>query len=515
MALAGAIAIALVLVGWVITNRSSGAAGDNRIAVLAFKNTGSEEDAYFSDGIARDLSTQLSKLGNFEVVAHSAASQFKASETAYDIIGRTLQANFLVEGSVRRSGDAVRLTVSLVDPDDATELWSERYDRQLTAEEYFAIQSEIVGQIAEALELAVTPDEQAALAERPTDDIEAYNAYLQGRYHFSQFTGLADDRLAGQYLLHAIARDSTFALAYAALGDLLAARGAVVGEESSPITELRGVTANADGWPTPASFEAARRLALKALLLDSTLAAPHTTLGAVHMWYDWEWPAAGREFERAIALDPDFAQGHQWYAEWLLAMNLPDSAVVEERLASKLDPASPVIRWSLVRALRLARRYTDALEVALDGAASGRDPMMAVELAQLYFTLGQPDSATIWLVEADRRFGTPEPVLAEHVALYDSVGISAFATTLPPDPMALPDSAFASMGPSTALLYAFAGQYATALDMLERAHRLHLLSKTIPNLVLGSELDPIRSDPRFRAILEAMTLPDITDERRD
>ena len=296
-ALAAAVALAVISFGWVMLRRTAGGsslAGAPRIAVLAFENAGPAEDAYFSDGIARDLSTQLSKLGSFEVVAHSAASQYSPAEVAYDIIGNTLEANLLVEGSVRRSGDAVRLTVSLIRPNDATELWSERYDRELTAAEYFAIQNEIVEQIAAALKLAVTPTEQAALAARPTDDIEAYNAYLQGRYHFAQFSGLADDRLAGQYLLHAIARDSTFAQAYAALGDLLAARGAVVGEESSPIAELRGVVANTNRWPTPASFEAARRLALKALLLDSTLAAPHTTLGAVHMWHDWEWPAARR-----------------------------------------------------------------------------------------------------------------------------------------------------------------------------------------------------------------------------
>jgi tetratricopeptide (TPR) repeat protein len=446
------------------------------------------------------------------VVAHGAARQFSGNDVSYDIIGRTLEANYLVEGSVRRSGNSVRVTVSLIDPQNSTEVWSELYDRELTAEEYFSIQSDIVGRIAEALELAVTPDERVALAERPTEDIEAYNAYLQGRHHFSLFTGLADNRLAGQYLIHAIERDSTFALAYAALADLLAARGAAVGEESSTILELRGLEADDLTWPTAASFEPARRLALKALLLDSTLAEPHTTLGAIHFWYDWDWAAAGREFEEAIAISPDVAQGHQWYAEWLMAMNMPDSAVAEARLATELDPGSPVVHWSLVRMLTMARRNDEAKRVALAVVDSGDDPMMAMELAQIYLIDGSVDSALSWILEGMKRFGMPQHVLARQEALFDSVGVAAFAADLPPDPKVLSDEEFLRGLSFGAQGYAMAGRYEQALQVFERAHRLRLLSKTIPYVVRDPLLDPIRADPRFKAILVDMGLPDITED---
>ena len=185
-------------------------------------------------------------------------------------------------------------------------------------------------------------------------------------------------------------------------------------------------------------------------------------------------------------MDPDFAQGHQWYAEWLLAMNMPDSAIAEEHRAVELDPASPVIRWSLVRALRLGRRYAEAVQAALEGMEMGRDPLMAVELAQSYLALGQPDTAAVWMAESLRQMGAPEPVVAHHAAQFDSVGMLAFAATLPPDPMALPDSVFATLAEPVAMLYAVAGDV--------RAHAGPAGTRPFPASPLQ---DDSRSRPEF------------------
>ena len=292
--------------------------------MLPFENMSADpENEYFSDGITEDIITQLSKVSSFKVISRTSTMRYKQTTKSMSEIGRELAVSTLLEGSVRRAGNRIRITAQLIEAESDLHLWADTYDRELT--DVFAIQSEVALCVASALRTALSPEEQARVKKRPTDNMEAYDLYLMGRHHSSKRTdsGLAR---AVEYLERAVAADPEYAGAYAALADAhdLSALG------------YRAV-------PTQQAGALAKEAALKALALDETLPEAHTSLGHIHTYIDWDWPKAKREFERAIELNPSHAQAHQWYAHYLLGMREYDSALEHAERALELDPLSVVL----------------------------------------------------------------------------------------------------------------------------------------------------------------------------
>ena len=306
------------------------------VAVLPFANLSADaENEYFSDGVTEELVTALGKVDGLRVL--SALSLKGPARDAPDI-GRRLGVETVLSGSVRRAGDRLRISARLTSASDGFQLWAETYEREM--KDVFAVQDEIARAIVGALRVRFTANGGAPLVARQTEDLTAYDLYLRGRYFWNRRTDDAMSR-AVRYFEQAIARDPTYALAYAGLGDAYVI----------PF-----------GGPSKERLPKARAAALKALTLDSTLAEAHATLGQVSHNLDWDWATAEREFRSAFALKPDYATARHWNGLNLLGLGKTDEALAEIRRAQQLDPISPAIASDLGWALICAHRYDEAIE---------------------------------------------------------------------------------------------------------------------------------------------------------
>ncbi len=348
---AGALLGALVVAAvgwWLIAGRGEAVAdrlgGRVPIAVLVFENrSAAEDDEFFSEGIADDINTQLSKIGGFAVKAHASARRLSREEMSYSEIADQLGAEYLVHGNWRRVGDSVRITARLIAPETEDQLWAENYDRELTASNMFGVRSDVAAQVAAALNVAVAPTEQTQLAAEPTASTEAYNAYQLGRFFWNQRTEEGLQR-AVEYFSDAIGKDSNYALAYAGLSDsycLLPWYGSVKSAEV---------------------YAQAKAAAQKAVDIDRESAEAHTSLAAFKWWYEWDWRGAEAEFERALALNPRYATLQQWYGTYLVVLGRIDEGIAHLEQALVLDPLSVVINREVANAYIVAGRYSAAVE---------------------------------------------------------------------------------------------------------------------------------------------------------
>ena len=315
---------------------------DKSIAVLPFQNLSSDPDtAYFADGVQDEILTRLAKIGELKVIARSSTERYKSSGEDMREIGKQLGVAHVLEGSVQKAADSVRVRVQLIDAATATHLWAESYDRKLT--DIFAVESEIATKVASALRAKLTRSEQNALLVRPTENAEAYQRYLLGRYFWNKRTA-TDFEKAIEYFNQAIEKDPNYALAYAGLADayvLLSAYG-----EARPND----------------TFPAAKAAAMKAFELDPTLGEAHAALGMALFAYDLKFAEARREFQRAIELNPNYATAHQWYAECgLIPFRKFDEAIAEVKRALELDPLSVIINADVGSVLGYAGRYDEAI----------------------------------------------------------------------------------------------------------------------------------------------------------
>ena len=315
---------------------------DKSIAVLPFQNLSSDPDnAYFADGVQDEILTRLAKIGELKVIARSSTERYKSSGEDMREIGKQLRVAHVLEGSAQKAADSVRVRVQLIDAATATHLWAESYDRKLT--DIFAVESEIATKVAGALRAKLTRSEQNALLVRPTENAEAYQSYLWGRYFWNKRTA-TDFEKAIEYFNQAIEKDPNYALAYAGLADayvLLSAYG-----EARPND----------------TFPAAKAAAMKAFELDPTLGEAHAALGMALFAYDLKFVEARREFQRAIELNPNYATAHQWYAECgLIPFRKFDEAIAEVKRALELDPLSVIINADVGSVLGYAGRYDEAI----------------------------------------------------------------------------------------------------------------------------------------------------------
>ena len=400
-------------------------------------------------------------------------------------IAKQLGVLNILEGSVQRAADQVRVTVQLINATTDAHLWAETYDRKLT--DIFAVESDIAKTIADTLHAKLTGSEKSAIAKRPTADTEAYELYLKGRFFWNKRTG-PDLRKAIAYFNQAIAKDPNYALAYAGLADayvLLPPYGAASALESFPQAEAA---------------------AKKALELDDALAEAHTSLAQVLVSYDFDFEGSTREFERAITLNPNYATAHHWYGSGPpLSLGEFDRAIAELKRAQQLDPLSLIINADLGSGFVTARRYDDAIAqlrktIEMDphfyyahwnlgealelkgklreafaeykkAAELNDDPLVLSLVAQAEAKLGQRDDARKMLEQL------------EQLATRRYVGNYAFA-----------------------LVHIALGEKEKAIEDLDHAYR-DRVGPDIALLKVDPMLDPLRGDPRFEALVAKIFAP--------
>ena len=496
VALAGGAVVVIAATAGLMMSRGAGrdsataADGARSVAVLPLENIGgSDSDRYFSEGISDELTSTLGKIPGLRVASRTSVFALKGKGMDAREIARTLKVSTLLEGTIRRSGERLRVTAQLTNASDGLALWSDTYERQM--KDVFQVQDDIAGSIAGALRMALAPapNKKQGLATGTvpagTEDLAAYDLYLRGRYFWHQRGNDALHR-AAEYFGQAIDRDPTFARAYAGLADALG------------LLPIYGST------PADSAYPLARKAAEKALSLDSTLAEAHTTLGLI-LKSTGEWEPAGVEFRRGLALDSTYATGHQWYAEVLIITGHVREAVAELERARDLEPLSPIINAELGYALGLAGRYQE-------GIMAGQ---RAVELDSTLWT-GHAFLAFTHAFAGD--YAAAAPGFLRAVALGQGLDplVGALAFVLAKGGQT--DSARAVLAPAEArakgrggspiaiaMAYTGLGNRDAALRWLTRAAQekdpwLYAMSINAPIF------DTIRDDPRFANAAKTMKL---------
>jgi TolB-like protein/Tfp pilus assembly protein PilF len=454
------------------------------IAVLPFVNASPDpENEYLSDGITDELIDALAKVEGLRVASRTSVFALKGKPQDVRAIGALLGAAWVLEGTVRRAGDRLRITAQLTSTEDGGLLWSQRYDR--TLEDVFAIQEEIARTIVETLRATSFADLAGPVAKRYTQSIEAYGLYLKGRYAWNKRTqeGITE---AIRYFEEAIAEDPRYAPAYAGLSDAYALE---LDYRSIPVAE---------------GFARAKEYARNALELDETVAEAHTSLGWVLFVYDWDWDGAAQELTRAIELDPRYPTGHQWLAFFLAAMGRLDDAVVECHTALELDPGSVSIRRSMGWVYYYARRYDQARyhlsrAIAMNPTAAENYRVVALALAQQ----GQWAEAERMIREAMALPATEPYTLATLGYVLARAGRRGEAEDVLADLEARGRTGYVS-AVAFATVHLGLEQWQRALDWAERAYEER--RGWLAYLKVNALVDPLRGEPRFEALLKKMRL---------
>jgi TolB-like protein/DNA-binding winged helix-turn-helix (wHTH) protein/Flp pilus assembly protein TadD len=315
------------------------------LAVMPFENlTGEAGQDYLSDGLTEEMISQLGHIDRqrLGVIARTSVMHYKDNPAPLDRVGRELGVQYVLEGSVRRDADTVRVSAQLIEVKDQTHLWSRQYDRHLPG--LLALQSEIAREIADEIQLTFGDKHPATLGSSPAaSSYEAYDLYLRGRYFWNKRTESGFYQ-AADYFQQAIDKDPNYAKAYAGLADAL-----------TLLSDWGYV-------PAPEFIPRARAAALKALQIDASQAEAHASLALIAEQYDYDWQTAETEFQRAIQLDPDYATAHQWYAECLSLEGRFDEALAESERARQLDPLSLIIATDHAVILYFDRQYDRAIE---------------------------------------------------------------------------------------------------------------------------------------------------------
>ena len=459
------------------------------LAVLPFENlTGDSRQEYLSDGLTEEMITQLGRMHpeQLGVIARTSAMQYKKTQKGMDQIGRELGVAYVLEGSLRRAGDRVRVSAQLIQVRDQTHLWAESYERDLR--DILALQSDVAQAIAREIDLTLSPQQQARMAGARPIDPRAYELYSKGRYFWNKRSE-GGYRRAIQYFQQAIARDSEYAPAYAGLADAYALLG------SMPNVEL----------PRSEAMPRARTAAIKALALDEGLAEAHTSLAFVQMHFDWDWSAAEREFTRALQLNPGYPTAHHWYAFWLLAHGRAEEALQEARAAQRLDPLSLIINTDVGEMLYYGRRHDEAIEqgrraLEIDSAFA----LAHRVLGFAYLAKRQFAPAIEELRTTARLSGGQLDLVAVLGLAYAEAGRRAEARkllkTLERASQQRPD-----LSHSIALVLAGLGEKDQAFARLEQAYQAHDGSLIL--LQVNPLLDPLRSDARFQDLVRRVFTP--------
>ena len=481
--IASAISIGLFFLGRYTSSKQNVGAElpGKSIAVLPFDNLSRDPDnAYFAEGVQDEILTRLAKVADLKVISRTSTQKYKSTPDNLRDIAKELGVSNILEGSVQRAADQVRVTVQLINATTDAHLWAESYDRALT--DMFAVESEIAKTIADTLRAKLTGSEERMMSKKPTANPEAYELYLKGRFFWNKRTGV-DLRKSIDYFDQAVAKDPSYALAYAGLADayvLLSGFGAASPKDSLP---------------------EAKAAAEKGLDLDGTLGEAHASLAQALLAYDFNFARANREFRRAIELNPNYATAHHWYGESVLTpLGQFEDGVAELKRALQLDPLSVIINADVGTVLTSARRYDEAIE-------------------QLRKTLEMDPSfyyAHYHLGEALEMKGLNEDAVAEYE--------KATALNDDPVPQALLGHLYAKMGRKDearrilqrlrdspkeryvtpylfAMIHLGLGEKDRAIDFLEKTYE-DRDGYNIAFIKVDPFLDPLHGDPRFETLVQ-------------
>ena len=477
------------------------------LAVLPLENlSGEKEQEYFADGMTDALTTDLAQIGSLRVISRTSAMHFKASKETLPQIGRELNVDAVVEGTVTRGENRVRVTAQLVEASDDHHLWAKSYERDL--KDVLALQDEIAQDVTEQIRVKLTPKERSLLIQVRTVDPEAHDAYLRGRY-WAYKESAEGARKALEYYQKSLAKDPNYALAYAGVADAYL----ILAHWATQTTPTSGLLSLKEASPK------AREAAIKALALDPSLAEPHACLGFIKLFNDWDWSGAEAEFQQAIALNPNLARAHHGYAYYLVIMEQLHEAVKESERARDLDPFDYYVNEWLGQALYHARRYDDAL----------RQMRRTLEMfpdhwpTRLYFEIAD-------VYEQKRMFA--EAFAARQQGLSKEPGLTRFVNRMAEaykrggyNGWLLKSVQFQEQAPRDLHLcpvhdYALLNDEPHAMTCLERLYADHRSTWDQPSepsvgvlfIRTAPELDSIRSSPRFRELVRRIGFPQASDK---
>ena len=453
-----------------------------RIAVLPFANMSADPDnEYFSDGLAEDLINALAQIEGLRVVARTSAFQFKGQALDIRELGKRLDVETILEGSVRKAGKQLRVTAQLIDTADGYHIWSERYTREL--QDVFAIQDDIAEKIVGALKVKLVGERERLRVKHYTENVEAYNLYLRGRFHWNKRTPDAFS-MAISYFERSLAIEPDYAVAHAGLADCYAMMGTY------------GLLPGCEAMPK------AKAAALKALNIDDTLPGAHCSLGLVSAVYEYDWQAAEQHYQRAIELDPDFAIAHAWYAWFLL---VPTARFVEAEIEAKhaleLDPVNPAIDVTLGFVYHMQQQDDKAVQAYQRILELDPDhPSGNLWAGEAYIAQGRFREA----IAACERAGAFNWAVAGRALAYGMSGKREVSQKLLNDLKNMIQQGAPGAAAWIARTFAQLGEIDLAFEYLEKAYQDR--DTQVVWLKVDPFCDPLRSDRRFDTLLRRMNL---------
>jgi TolB-like protein/DNA-binding winged helix-turn-helix (wHTH) protein/Flp pilus assembly protein TadD len=486
---------ALSLSGWLAVSQFAppapppAAATRVKLVVLPFANlSGSPEEEYFADGLTEEMIMQMARLNpeRLAVIARTSSMHFKGTRKTVAQIGQELGVEYVLEGSLRRDGDKLRVSAQLIQARDQMNLWARNYERNVR--DLVAVQDDLARAIATEIRVQLTPQGLAAAGHKPARPVapEAHQLYLKGRFFWNKRTEAGYVK-AIEFFEQATQGDPAFAAAHAGLADTYALLGSMT---NSTIPRLE-------------AMPRARAFAEKALALNESLAEAHTSLAFVKMHFEQDWEGSEKEFQRAIALNPSYVTAHHWYAYCLLAQTRFEEALREIRLAQELDPLSLIINTDVAEILYFSRRYDEAIQQAQ--RTLEMDPSFALAnrvLGLSYEQKGMYTESIAAFQALIRLSGRADYALAALGRSYALSGNRREAQKLLDELLALkPANSGALIGP--AIVHAALGNKDQALSWLEKLAEQRagiILIKVEPYF------DSLRPDPRFRAIERRLSL---------
>jgi serine/threonine protein kinase/tetratricopeptide (TPR) repeat protein len=483
----------LALAGWYYRSatRSQGDSAEiESIAVLPFVNDSADPDAdYLSDGITESLINSLSQLPRLKVMSRDSVFMYKGKETDVQAIGEALDVRAVLKGHVTQRGDSLDISAELIDTRDNTHIWGQQYSRP--SSDIFALQNELAREITTNLRMRLSGEEEKRMARRPTGNSDAYQDYMRGRFWWSRRGPEAAARSI-DFFQRAIAKDANFALAYSGLADAYSNQGTSAAE------------------PPVEAFPKAKDAALKALQIDDSLAEGHASLAWVMALYEWDWAGSEKEFQRAIALNPNYATAHQWYGIVLWNTGRLEEALAQERRALELDPLSMIINRNVGDVLMYQRKYD--LAIAQYRKALELDPTFTSAINNMALAYAHKGMYPEAIDEFQKGAGTsarsgsggapPSPVLAY---IYAKAGRKAEARQML---TLIQDGASERYVPAitSARIYGALGEKDMAFEWLEKSYAEHSIAAQTSGIKADPAFDPLRSDPRFTDLLRRIHL---------
>jgi TolB-like protein/DNA-binding winged helix-turn-helix (wHTH) protein/Flp pilus assembly protein TadD len=484
--LAGALLLAMALLAaWRIHSWNHPAPAIRSLAVLPLESLSNDASQdYFADGMTDELISDLAQISALRVISRTSVMGFKHAHKPLPQIARELNVDAVVEGTVLRSGDRVRITAQLIEASTDRHLWSQSYEGELR--DALALQSSVASAVADEIRITLSSHEQAALKNIQVVNPEAYESYLKGRYFWNKRTasGLTT---ALAYFNQSIVQDPTFARAYSGLADTYSLLG----------DWQFAVMSSKEALPK------AKAAAVHALGLDSTLGEAHNSLAFCLDGFDWDFDSAGKEFLRAIELNPGYATAHHWYAWHLSLLGRYDAAIAEMKKAKTLDPLSLIINSDLAELLLLAHSYDESMLQSRKTIEMDPDFALAHnQLGQAYLEQHLNEQAVAELQEAVRLSGGSPTCITNLARAYAASGRRREALELLDNLKRRANPSY-SYAAEIAMIYASFRESDQAMSWLEKGFD----ERFNPGVLLRPGFGPLRPDPRFQDLVRRVGLP--------